>query len=189
MSNQAKKARVFVTRGGDEIPYTFVSQSDLVPLQSSLDNDKPLPPVEEVDTADGKRKIPNEAHPAYLEALSQFEAERNLYIIACVVELGVNLDITEEQLADITMYQNKLARLLPDVAGRSRTKDFNIYNYVKSICPSIEEQGQLHNAILDITTPTSEQVQKQIDTFRPDVSGTANNVDSGTAIGDTVAIG
>lgn len=188
MTRQAKKPRIFVTKGGDEIPYTFVSQADLIPLDTVLDDKKPSPPLEEVDTAAGIQLVPNEAHPEYKEALELFSVKHKMYMIACVIELGVDLEITEEQLADIARSQKKLARLMPD-SGDSWTKDFNIYNYVKTICPSIDEQAQFSNIILGINTPTLEQVQKQLDTFRPGVPGSTNNVDQDASIGDTVAVG
>lgn len=173
--------KTFTTESGVELSLCPVSQIDLIPLQSLLSKGAPKPPVEIIE---GKA-VSNEAHPDYLAARETFDANQSVAGLAVLIELGVEVDLTDEQLARIEKGRKRFARVYPHLAS-SPEFGWDIYQYVKSICPTMDEIKRLADAIASINSPTAQQVQEHLDSFRPDVSEQAADVDQDAPVGDNV---
>lgn len=188
MSNKIKKENVFETESGETLPLMRVSQIDLIPFESMMSEGAPQPPLEEVDTADGIRLIPNPARQDFKDEMSRFQTKRSVFMIAVIVELGVDIELSAEQLAQVDKARKKLAKIYPDSASNLENT-FETFLYVKSICPTMDELRRLSDAIVSINMPTAGQVQEHLDSFRSGVPGPALDVDQDAAIWDNITVG
>jgi hypothetical protein len=168
MSNRVAKKREFITGNGEVLPLCPVSEVDLTPFLKRLKTVGPQPPVEVIEGV----AVKNEAHPDYLAALEQDNnLEQGTFLLAVYLELGLDLDLDPEQQARVDRAKKKLAKINPG----AQENEFDLYIYAKTVCPSMEELTKLMQAIQNLNNPTAEAVQTALDTFRPDVSRSANN--------------
>lgn len=181
MSQELKKT--FTTESGIELPLCPVSQIDLIPLEALFNDGAPQPPVEIVDG----NPFTNFTHPTYLAAKARFEANQSVAGLAVLIELGVEIELTDEQLERIEKAKKRFARVYPHLVG-SPEFGWDIYQYVKSICPTMDEIKRLADEIASINMPTAGQVQQHLDSFRPGVPGPEIDVDQDAAVGDRVPV-
>lgn len=162
------KTKQFTTRSGEIFNLTSVSQVDLTPLAQKAVALQPQPPVEVVQSANGPKEFVNENHPDFLKAKREWEVVNGLHALAALIELGVDLELAEEQQALVERRRKKLIRL----NGNLPQYDYDIYVYISAICDE-DEITDIANQISSINTPTAQQVQAHVDQFRPGVPGPA----------------
>jgi hypothetical protein len=166
MSRPEKKPRVFKTESGEELPICPVSEVDLTPFLKRLKKIGPQPPVEIVEGV----AVANEAHPDYLAALQDDNnLEQGTFMLAVYLELGLDLELDEDQQATVNRAKRKLSKVNPGATENQ----FDLFIYAKSVCPSMEELTKLMAAIQALNNPTAQQVQNSLDTFRLEVQGPA----------------
>jgi hypothetical protein len=162
MSRPEKKPRVFKTESGEELPICPVSEVDLTPFLKRLKKIGPQPPVEIVEGV----AVANEAHPDYLAALQDDNnLEQGTFMLAVYLELGLDLELDEDQQATVNRAKRKLSKVNPGAPEN----EFELYIYAKSVCPSMAELTRLMQSIQALNNPTAQQVQNALETFRPDV--------------------
>ena len=164
----------YTTKSGEVLTLTPVNQMELAPLTRKILELQPQPPVEVVQTANGPKEVSNEAHPDYLRAKTEFEATQGMYMFAALIELGVDVELTAEQEAEVKRRQKKYRKLF----GELPQNEFDTYVYVTTLCDQ-EELSEIANRISSINSPTAQQVQSHVDAFRvgPGVPGPSDNED------------
>jgi len=172
---------IFTTKSGVGLPIIPVSEVDLVPVFTKATGTMPEPPTIIVE---GK-EIKNEADPAYLKAKQDFGTGAGFDTMAVYIEYGVDIDLTPEQLKRVKRLQAQRESVNPGKASNR----YNIYTYVTTLCPEMEELFKLMTAIEALSKPTMEQVQQHEATFRPGVQGAADNVDQDPGQRSLVPIG
>lgn len=165
MSNK----RVFKTNSGEELPICPVSEVDLTPFINQL-KDFTKPPVEIVEGV----PVTNEADPAYLASLDSKNIEKGTFFMAVIIELGLDMELDDDQQAKVNRAKKKLEKINPN----AQENQFDLYLYAKSICPSYEELTRLMGAIQGLNSPTAQQVQNALETFRPGIPGPAGHADT-----------
>jgi hypothetical protein len=163
------KRNVFVTQSGEELLICPVSEVDLTPFLGELKDLKPAAPVEMVDGV----PVSNEAHPDYIDELNTHNLKKSTFLMAVIMELGLDLDLDEEQQTRVDRARKKLDKMNPG----ARENQFDNFLYAKLICPSMDELSRLMGAIQSLNNPTAQQVQNALDTFRPDVQRSTVNGD------------
>lgn len=166
------KTKQFTTKSGEILTLTPVNQVDLAPLRNRIQGLQPQPPVEIVQSAGGPKEFVNEKDPAYLKAKQDFELTNGTYAFATIIELGVDLELTEEQQAGVERRRRKFKKTFGDLPQY----DLDVYMYVSSICDD-DELTEIANLISSINTPTPQQVQVHLDAFRDGVPGPTAHVD------------
>lgn len=165
------KTKEFTTKSGDVLKIRPVDEVSLAGVAKDMERGKPLPPVEVIQTSSGPKEIANENHQGYMDALSSFQFDKAMYMVAFFIQFGVKLHLNPEQLEEVEDIKANREMLRPG-APENR---FSVYLYVTSICPTMEELYQLVEAIKNLNTPSAEQVQTHLDMFRPGVQGTPDN--------------
>ena len=163
--------KVFKTKSGIELKLRAVGQATLAQFIKELKTTEPKPPIQTIQTANGPKEVPHETHPDYLAALEDYQLRQGTFMLAVFIQLGVYVKLDEEDLEELRDLQSNLDLVNP---GAPENK-YLTYHYVSGICPEMEEINALVMAIQSINTPTQEQVQTHLDTFRPGVSGPAGN--------------
>jgi hypothetical protein len=176
--------RTFQTRSGEVLKLRPISEITLVSAARQLKVMRPSPPVETVETQSGPVEIANEAHPEYLNALEDFEPLQSMFMVAFYIQFGVFAKLTDEQLEDVKDLQAKKEMVSPGAPENQ----FLTYLYVTTICTGWGELNELVNAIEALSTPTAEQVQAHLDTFRPGVQGAAATENKNAFVGTRVAV-
>jgi hypothetical protein len=166
------KTKTFTAKSGETFTLSPVSQLELAPLAQKILPLQPKPPVEIVQTSNGSKEIVNEKNPEFLAAKQAFEMQQGVYMFAALVELGVDIDFTEEQQAAIDKRRKKRERLFPGMPENQ----FDTYVYVSMNCDE-DELTQIANLITSINNPTAQQVQAHLDAFRPGVPEPTDNED------------
>lgn len=168
------KAKEFKTKSGETFKLTPVSQVDIAPLSQKAMALQPQPPVEVVQTASGPKEVANENHPDYLRAKQEWEATQGLFMYAAWVELGIDLELNEEQQALVERRRKKLKKLNGDLPQY----DLDTYVYASSVCDE-DELSELMNLVVSFNNPTAQQVQSHVDAFRvgPGIPGPSDNED------------
>jgi hypothetical protein len=69
--------------------------------------------------ASGSKEIVNENNPEYLAAKQAFEMQQGVYMFAALVELGVDIDFTEEQQAAIDKRRKKKGKAISRACRRT----------------------------------------------------------------------
>lgn len=170
----------FTTKGGIVLPIVPVSEVELVPVYRRLK--LPEPPVEKLPNG---QDFVNKAHPDYIKAMEKATTDQGMYVLAVIAEFGVDLDLTDEQLAQVARYRKKREKTSPGAPEN----DFDTYLYLLQLGLDINDLTALTAAIQALNTPTHEQVQKHLDTFRPDVSRHTDNGHQDSEIWDSLSIG
>lgn len=164
------KTKTYTTKSGETLTLSGVNQVELAPLAQKILPLQPQPPVEIIQTANGPKEITNENNKEYLAAKQAFELQQGTYMFAALVELGVDIDFTNEQQAAIERRRKKREKLFPGLPENQ----FDTYIYVSMICDE-EELTEIANGIASINNPTAQQVQTHIDAFRGGVQGPPDN--------------
>lgn len=164
------KTKKFTTKSGVELTLVPVNQTELAPFVQQYAPTIPQPPVETVQTANGPKEIVNENNPEYKAAVQAFEMKHGVFMGAAVIELGVDVEFSDEDQARINSRKKKLEKIFPGTPENQ----LDTYLYVKMICTD-EEIAQITGAISAINNPTAQQVQTHIDAFRGGVQGPPDN--------------
>lgn len=174
-----KRPRTFKTESGETLALCPVNEFDLAPFIKQLTEGAPKPPVEIIDGV----QVANEAHPDYQAALQTHNLTKGAYMMALYIEFGLDMELDEEQEASIGRAKRKMERINP---GAPENK-LDLFIYAKSVCTSAEELTRLMQTIQELNTPSKEQVQDRLDTFRPDVPRATANGNQDSAERDRVA--
>lgn len=166
------KTKKFTTKSGVELTLVPVNQTELAPFIQQYAPTIPQPPVETVQTANGPKEIANENNPEYKAAVQAFELKHGVFMGAAVIELGVDVEFSDEDQARINSRKRKLEKIFPGTPENQ----LDTYLYIKMICTD-EEIAQITQSISAINNPTAQQVQAHLDTFRPGVQGPSGNED------------
>jgi hypothetical protein len=166
------KTKTFTTKSGEVLALVPVSQIEIAPLAATIMPLQPKPPLQVVETAAGPREVPHETHPDYLAAKEAFEMKHGIFMSAALYELGVDIDFTPQQQALIDRRRKKLEKLFPG----NPENQFDTYVYLKMVCED-DELTQIMSEITSFNNPTAQQVQRQLETFRPDVQGSSHYED------------
>lgn len=166
------KTKKFTTKSGEVLELNPVNQVDLAPLRKKIQGLQPQPPVEIITTSSGTKEFVNENDPQYLKDKQDFELTNGTFAFATIIELGVDIELTEEQLASVERRRRKFKKTFGDLPQY----DLETYMYVSSICDD-EELTAIANQISSFNTPTQEQVQQHLADFRDGVSGPTAHAD------------
>jgi hypothetical protein len=166
--------KVFTTKNGEVLKIRPVDEVSLAGVAKDMERGKPQPPIEVVQTSSGPKEIANENHQGYKDALQSFQIEKAMYMVAFFIQFGVQIRLTPEQLEEVEDIRANKELIRPGALENR----FTTFIYVSTLCPTMEELYQLVEAIKGLNTPSAEQVQNHLDTFRPGISGQANNEDT-----------
>lgn len=180
-----KTLKEFKTKSGEVIKIRPVDEVSLAGVAKDMERGKPLPPMEVVQTAQGPKEIPNEAHPGYKQALEQFQLDKAMYMVAFFIQFGVSIRLTPEQMEEVEEIRENKELLKP---GAPENK-FNTFLYVTTVCPTMQELFELVETIKGLSSPTAEQVQMHLDQFRPGIPGPADNENTDSPERNIVSIG
>lgn len=149
--SSAQKTRIstFTTRSGEELTIVPVPMVDLAPLVRRLETDRPKPPV--IRLADSTEKA-DESHPGYKSALARYDTSQGVTIMAIMIEFGVNIVLDDEQEQTVKRLQAKREKINPGAPENQ----YEIYTYVSTVCPDMEELGRLIEAITALSVSTAE---------------------------------
>jgi hypothetical protein len=118
-------SKTFTTQSGETLKLVKVSQGDLIQFQKSF------------KSLSGTNNI---------QGVSESElADRGVEAMSYLIELGVAIRLTPDQQEDVDYRKAKIERLFP---GRPENK-FDIYQYVQTLCPTLEEMAELSRAIIE----------------------------------------
>jgi hypothetical protein len=107
------KTKTFTTKSGETFTLSPVGQMDIAPFAQNILALQPKPPVEIIQTASGSKEIVNENNPEYLASKQAFELQQGIYMAAAMIELGVDIDFTDEQQAMIDRRRKKKEKMFP----------------------------------------------------------------------------
>lgn len=163
----SKEKKTFITQSGEVLTLKAVSQVSLTGIVSKFLVGKPLPPTQTVETTDGPREIANPNNKAYVDMLEALTGREQILMLAFIIQFGVRINLTEDQLEDVRDQQLDNKTLDPEIGEEN---NLLTYVYVTTVCNG-EELKTLVETILSMSTPTARQVQNHVDAFRPDLSG------------------
>lgn len=157
----------------------MTSQEIVTQVERELRDEKPEPPIVEVDYGNGKVKQPHTGHPVYVEMLKAWKQKVNevandrLFRLACLD--AVEMTIGDEERAEIARKKRLLkiaARLEwendPDLTDDENDQLF----YVKHIAiRSPEDTKEFYEAIATRSQPTEAAIEQHKASFPGDVPG------------------
>lgn len=155
------------------IPFTFKDTgvtvlirkvSPLLAMELQRSFPPPPPPMNKVDFGDGViREEPNEADPAYLKKLSEYNQEFELKIRRMLIKRGVVLEITEEMKVQI----EELREFWHDEYGIDFPESDDKLAYVWYIAIGTDQDlRELLDAIMRRSQPTQEAEELARKTFQ-----------------------
>lgn len=145
--------------------------------QRELADEKPQPPVVEVDYGQGTTQEPNEGDPVYVKRLSAWQAKCNalanerLFKLACLVAVEVSLTDADKQAIAQRKRLLRLAAHLDWQDDPALTQDENdqIFYITHIACASPDDLKEFYQAIATRSQPTEAAVQSHKDSFPGDV--------------------
>lgn len=141
---------------GITLQYKKVSQYVLDDIRKQRALNVPKPPLEEVETADGKKSmLPNKDNPEYAQALEDYGTETNLLVMDAFLQLGVVLDLDDPEIDQQIDDERKAL----DAAGVVRSTDDKKLFYIRYIACVADEVGDLAAAIAQRSEPTALAVE------------------------------
>jgi hypothetical protein len=154
----SKNTSVTLPDSGVTLQIKRISPMLLVDLRKQLKRGtpKPMPPLQEVLLGDEKVLQPNDAHPDYLAALQDYNADIGQRYIEAIIQLGVECEIDAGAVG--ALRESDLGEFLP--------KNDKVV-YVSRIAASSERDLMaLQNAILGRAQPTEAAVGEAAEGFR-----------------------
>lgn len=153
-----------------KVPFMLVSA---LSRQYEKDHPLPAPPYQLIDYgkdeqgADVKVKEPNYGHPAYIERVKRYEAERNRFVNEAARHLYAELLIEGEIDADaVARVRAVMQALGVDLGAESAA-----FVYLWYVCVStIQDQNDFLAALERRSQPTEAAIQDAKATFRGPVS-------------------
>jgi hypothetical protein len=141
---------------GITLQYKKVSQYVIDDVRRHWAGRKPKPPVEAVDTADGKTSmIPNPDDPTYALELKDHETKENLALLHALIRLGVLVDVGDPDIKA----QIDEARADMDASGvNTEVTDDKLFYVIYVACGS-EDLTDLTNAIAQRSGPTPDVIE------------------------------
>lgn len=156
----------------------MTSQEIIQQVRREMADDKPEPPVFEVDYGKGKVQEPNEAHPVYVARLQRWEnavsreANDRLFKLAAIAAVEMTIDDSvRDQIKAKKRYLKVGAKLEwtndPDLTDDENDQWF----YVTHIaCASPEDVKEFYEAIATRSGPTEAAIEQHKGLFPGDVS-------------------
>lgn len=141
-----------------------VSQFTLAHIEIAARKAKAPPPipVHHVEIGGQTVEEPNDADPEYQEALARYNGEINFKVMDGTIELGVEVEVDQDELARITRVMDMLGTPLNEVSEKVA--------YVKHVCMTDvgRDASALVAAIQALSGPTPEAVEAHVAMFPGD---------------------
>lgn len=159
MSGKRQTPKIYeitMPSSGITLQYKKVSQYVVDDIRKQRASNAPQPPLEEVETADGKKSmLPNKDNPEYAQALEDYTTETNLLVMDAFIRLGVVLDVNDPEIdQQISDEREALSAI-----GVQRSTDDKKLFYIRYIACVADEIGDLAGAIAQRSEPTANAVE------------------------------
>ena len=153
----SKITSVTLPDSGVTLQIKRISPMLLVDLRKQLKRGiaKPQPPLQEVLIGDEKKMQPNEAHPDYLAALQDYNADIGQLYIEAIIYLGVECEIDAASV--LALRESDLGEFLP--------KSDKVVYVSRIACESERDLTLMQNAILGRAQPTEAAVGESAESF------------------------
>lgn len=153
---------------GVRLPVRKVSPSLIQEVERSLRREmpEPKPPKQEVDYGNGPEVEENPAHPAYVAAMEEWKSHFNVELSTrtqkLLIRRGVlpNLNLTDEQIEQVKVLKEEMKEYGVEMEGDDK------WIFVTAIAlGTVEDIGDLTNALIRRSTVTEEAVQEALRKF------------------------
>lgn len=132
----------------------------LINMVNSSTKGKPKPPKIEVEYANGRRVLEdNASDPTYLESLEQWNQEKQLRLLKLIYTSGVEGDFYDIAGVDEMLL---VEHLVMENYDNPTNEDYK-YVYIAGKLLSSDQIEAFQNAVLQLTVPTQDAIQ---DSFR-----------------------
>lgn len=133
---------------GKEIFIKKVPQMILDDVQRAIP--RPKPPMQKVTIGDEVREEPNLAHPAYTEALLDWDRTVQVRTMEVIVRLGVKYSLTDEDRVDLQEIKAFYEETGLTLSGKTETE--NWISYVAAVAK--EDFEALIQEVMSLSAPT-----------------------------------
>lgn len=161
MSTKQTELTTFVFKDtGISVKIKKVSPLLVMEVQKALKT--PVPPMQEVDYGDGKKKLePNEASPEYQKALEAYNIEVEQAVRKLIIRRGVIFDLTDEQKEEV----RELRQFWKD-NYKTELDGTDVEIFISYIAiGSPEDLQELIQAVMQRSQPTEEVIKRAQDSF------------------------
>lgn len=132
----------------------------LINMVNSSTKGKPKPPKVEVEYANGRKVLEDNAiDPAYLEALDQWNQEKQLRLLKLIYTQGVSGSFYDIAGVDEMLF---VEQLVSENYDNPTDEDLK-YVYIAGKLLSSDQIEAFQNAVLQLTVPTQDAIE---DSFR-----------------------
>lgn len=154
----------FTFISGLEVEINPISPLEGNEIDQMFYSKRPKPPIQMVETADGADKVPEERKndPAYIDALNQWEAEKEQAGRHLLIEQGINYELNSAQLAKVDQrrayWKSKFDR---DLDPDDKFVYFSFFELV-----SRDEYLRFADAVMGRSQPTEAAIAGALESFQ-----------------------
>jgi hypothetical protein len=151
-------------------------------VQRELADEKPQPPITEVDYGKGTISQPHTGHPVYVKMLAAWNDKCNriandrLFKLACLVAVELTIGDVERKAITARKRYLKLAAKLDwqDDPELSQDENDQIFYITHIACASPDDLKEFYQAIATRSQPSEAAVQQHKESFPGDVQGSVD---------------
>lgn len=148
-------------------------------VERELADDKPRPPIVDVDYGQGKLAMPHEGDPVYQELLAAWRKRVNtiandrLFKVAALLAVELTVGERERTQIDRTKKYLRLAGKLEwqDDSELSQEENDQLFYMTHIACGSAEDLQEFYMAIATRSQPTEAAIERHKETFPGNLSG------------------